>query len=112
MKLLSRGTNGNMGYIASGSRVQAFRGGAQSRLTAYLLLLGFAATALAAFGLARGYLLGSGWAVALLAVTAAISEKQRVSLSSETQASISAIPILFAAVLFGPIAAMVVAAVS
>jgi putative nucleotidyltransferase with HDIG domain len=48
----------------------------------------------------------------LLAIAAAISERQRVSLSSETQASISAIPILFAAVLFGPLAAMVVAALS
>jgi putative nucleotidyltransferase with HDIG domain len=112
MKLLSRGTNGNRVYIASGLRVQAIRFEAESRLTVYLLSLGFAATVLAVFALARGYLVGSGWAVALLAATAAISEKQRVSLSSETQASISAIPILFAAVLFGPLAAMVVAAVS
>jgi putative nucleotidyltransferase with HDIG domain len=112
MKLLSRGTNGNLGYIALGARVQALRSGGHSRLTVYLFSLGIAATTLAAFALVRGYLLGSGWAVAVLAVTAAISERQRVSLSSETQASISAIPILFAAVLFGPLAAMLVAAVS
>jgi putative nucleotidyltransferase with HDIG domain len=111
MKLLSRGTNGIWVYIACWSRLQPTRK-CENRLTSYLVLLGFTATALAAFALHCGYLLGSGWTVALLAVSAAISEKQRVSLSSETQASISAIPILFAAVLFGPLAAMVVAAVS
>src|SRR5713226_6057178 len=100
MKLLSRGTNGNRVYIASWFRPQAMRVIIKSRLTLYLLSLGFTATVIAVFAVQRGYLFGSGWAVALLAVTAAISEKQRISLSSETQASISAIPILFAAVLF------------
>jgi putative nucleotidyltransferase with HDIG domain len=59
-----------------------------------------------------GYSFGSVWAVGVLALAAAISETQRVFISRDTHASFSLIPILFAAVLFGPVAAMVVAAVS
>ena len=56
--------------------------------------------------------IGDWWAVLVLAAAAAVSEKQRVSIGSDTEASISLIPILFAAVLFGPLAGMIVAAIS
>jgi putative nucleotidyltransferase with HDIG domain len=110
MRLLSRGTNGKSCYIGSSSRVQGPRSAALLKI--YLLLLGVIACLLAAVAADRGYGFGSGWAVLLLGATAAISERQRVSLGTETQASISIVPILFAAVLFGPISGMIVAAVS
>jgi putative nucleotidyltransferase with HDIG domain len=119
MKLLSRGTNGETGYSALARHLQARRrvgstkpDSSQGRLRFYLGCLIVVATSLATLGVVNGYALGSGWAVLLLGATAAISERQRVSLTSETQASISIIPILFAAVLFGPVSGMIVAALS
>ena len=47
-----------------------------------------------------------------LAVAAAFAERGSVKLSSTVDESISALPMLFAAVLFGPLAAMIVAAAS
>jgi putative nucleotidyltransferase with HDIG domain len=47
--------------------------------------------------------------IALLAVVAAIAERSRVQLSAGVSESISLVPTLFAAVLFGPFAAMIVA---
>ena len=47
-----------------------------------------------------------------LAVTAALAERSSVRLSSTIDESISALPMLFAAVLFGPFPAMIVAASS
>ena len=108
MKLLFRGTNGNQSYISFRQSMQLPR----ARLAVYFLFLAVGVTSLITAALLRGHSFGNFWAVALLSIAAAISEKQRVSLSTETQASISAIPILFAAVLFGPIAAIAVAAVS
>src|SRR5438128_4864176 len=114
MKLLSRGTNGKQGYTATGRQLQAAVNGVggQRRLFLYLGALIFGVCALSALSILHASSVGSGWAIAVLGVSAAVSEKQRVSLSSETQASISVIPILFAAVLFGPAAAMLVAAIS
>jgi putative nucleotidyltransferase with HDIG domain len=56
--------------------------------------------------------LRSPYVVGLLAVVAAISERGRVQLSANLSESISLVPILFAAVLFGPLASMLVAAAS
>jgi putative nucleotidyltransferase with HDIG domain len=58
-----------------------------------------------------------GWhasvlAVLTLAVVAAVAERGRVQLSSSIQESISLLPTLFVAVLFGPVPAMAVAAAS
>jgi putative nucleotidyltransferase with HDIG domain len=119
MKLLSRGTNGKAVYTGFKWPTQdqaAYRltrkPFAEDAVGFYLAALSLAALALAGTALSTGYGLGDQWAVALLAVAAVVSERQRVWLSAETQASISAIPILFAAVLFGPLAAMLVAALS
>jgi HD-GYP domain-containing protein (c-di-GMP phosphodiesterase class II) len=56
--------------------------------------------------------LGNPYVIALLAVVAAIAERSRVELSSSLSESISLVPTLFAAVLFGPLAAIVVAVAS
>jgi putative nucleotidyltransferase with HDIG domain len=91
--------------------------GAESRILAYLAVLVLAALGLALAAVVDGYSLGSVWVVVVLSAAALISERQRVWLRRETQAdgisaSISLIPILFAAVLFGPLSAALVAAVS
>jgi putative nucleotidyltransferase with HDIG domain len=71
------------------------------------------AAALTAGGLvAAGFGLGAFWAVALLALVAAFGERGVVHLTTTTVASISVLPTLFAAVLFGPLAGMVVGAAS
>jgi putative nucleotidyltransferase with HDIG domain len=55
---------------------------------------------------------GSWWAVGVLAAVAALAERGSIRLTSNIEESISMLPTLFAAVLFGPGAAMVVGAVS
>jgi hypothetical protein len=57
-----------------------------------------------------GHKLEDPWAVAVLVVIAAVAERGRVRLNSTTELSISLLPILFAAVALGPLAAMVVGA--
>jgi putative nucleotidyltransferase with HDIG domain len=120
--LLSRGTNGNSGYTPLGPALQglidrSFDGRpavarVTDRTTVYLGALIVLATGLAMISVRAGYTVGDLWAVVVLAVVAAVSEKQRVTIGKDTEASISLIPILFAAVLFGPLAGMIVAAVS
>jgi putative nucleotidyltransferase with HDIG domain len=53
---------------------------------------------------------GPVWVVVALGLVALLAEKQSVHISAHTQVSISALPILFAAVVQGPLAAMVVGA--
>jgi putative nucleotidyltransferase with HDIG domain len=55
---------------------------------------------------------GNPWVIAFLAVVAAIAERGRVELTSHLSESISLVPTLFAAALFGPLAAMAVAVAS
>ena len=50
--------------------------------------------------------------VAALAVAAALAERGTVRLSHTIEESVSALPMLFAAVLFGPLAALLVAGAS
>src|SRR5581483_8706227 len=70
--------------------------------------------ALAAAAVVAGYGLDPLWALAISAVAAAVAERGSVQLESaaELDSSISNLPLLFAAVLFGPAAAMVVGAAS
>src|ERR1051326_1198621 len=70
-----------------------------------------------AFGLAisfslLGWSLRNPWVVGLLALVAAVAERGRVWIAEDTSESISVVPTLFAAVLFGPLAALVVAGAS
>jgi putative nucleotidyltransferase with HDIG domain len=52
------------------------------------------------------------WIVALLAGVAFLAERQCVAIGANTEMSISVLPLLFAAVVFGPLAAMIVGACS
>jgi putative nucleotidyltransferase with HDIG domain len=61
------------------------------------------------------WLVGSGadaspLVIGALAITALIAERQSVRVASHTEMSVSVLPILFAAVLYGPLAAMFVGA--
>jgi hypothetical protein len=67
---------------------------------------------MAAALVAAGFGLGTPWAVLLLALVAVIAERGQVHLTKTTVGSISVLPTLFAAVLFGPLAGMVVGAAS
>jgi putative nucleotidyltransferase with HDIG domain len=55
---------------------------------------------------------GNLWAVAGLAFAAAIAERGRVRIGGVTEASISLLPTVFAAAVFGPLAAMIIATAS
>jgi putative nucleotidyltransferase with HDIG domain len=81
-------------------------------VAAYVSTLALATLAMAAALIAAGYGLGDPWPVAALCVIAAVSERGLVRLTSTTSQSISILPTLFAAVLFGPLAAMLVGAAS
>jgi putative nucleotidyltransferase with HDIG domain len=72
------------------------------------------ATGLLALGTmgAGGAPSGSAWGIAALSCVALIAERQSVQIGSHTQTSVSALPIVFAAVVYGPLAAMIVAAAS
>jgi putative nucleotidyltransferase with HDIG domain len=75
------------------------------------------ALAAVALALALMFVFTSGWdanvgVVFALAVVAGVAERGRVQLSSTIQESISLLPTLFVAVLFGPLPAMFVAAAS
>lgn len=78
----------------------------------YQAVLVTATLLLAMAVIAAGKGLGNGWAVAGLATVAALSERGRVRLGENIEASISLIPTVFAAAVFGPLAAMVVAGAS
>jgi putative nucleotidyltransferase with HDIG domain len=56
--------------------------------------------------------IGNGWILGGLAVVAVLAERGSVRLTSNVETSIALVPMLFAAVLFGPLAAMVVAMAS
>jgi putative nucleotidyltransferase with HDIG domain len=58
------------------------------------------------------YALGPPLVLVAIALVGAIAERQRVQFTSRTELSISLLPTLFAAVVFGPVAAMVVAALA
>ena len=71
-----------------------------------------AGLALVLLGLALPSGLGSPLAVAGLAVVAAIAERGRVRLDNKTEVSISVLPTVFAAAVFGPFAGLLVSAAS
>jgi len=76
----------------------------------YLAALAFAAVVL--FYFAFGYGLGNATAVVGLACVAAVAERGRVRLGEASEVSISLLPTVFAAAMFGPLAGMIVAAAS
>ena len=121
-QLLSRGTNGKNAYTPFEGQVQALQHislrpsirveGIGRRMLVYAGGLFASALGLGLWLALEGHSFGSPWVVAALAVGAAIAEKQRVWVVRQSEGSISLLPVLFAAVLFGPLAAMIVAAAS
>src|SRR6266487_6305788 len=82
------------------------------RLEIYLVAL--AAGTLATFSSLVVFFgdLGNPPVIGALALVAAVAERGRVRLSNKLEESISLVPTLFAAVLFGPLGAMLIAAAS
>jgi putative nucleotidyltransferase with HDIG domain len=78
-------------------------------LRAYGALLTLGAVALASILLLRGYHLGPLVATAVTAAVAVLCERLSVRLSFHLEASLSFLPGIFAAVLLGPLSAMVIA---
>jgi putative nucleotidyltransferase with HDIG domain len=78
----------------------------------FALSLSGIAAVLALTLILQGYSLGDLWAVAALSATALVAERGKIKLNSTATASISLFPTLIAAVLFGPLAAMVVSTAS
>jgi putative nucleotidyltransferase with HDIG domain len=81
-------------------------------LVAYIAALAVGVIALTGAFVAAGYGLGDRWTIAGLAVIAAFAERRRVRVARDLEESISLLPVLFALVLFGPIAGMIVGAAS
>ena len=95
--------------------VQGFRrlGAHPQRLTVAYVSALVSAALITAFSLfVADYGLGSALTVVTLAVAAAAAERTSVRLSRSNELSISVLPTIFAAVLFGPLAAGVVGAAS
>jgi hypothetical protein len=79
------------------------------RMTGYLLVLATVATGTFIVVLLTDGWHANAWVVMALCVIATIAERGRIQLSTAIQESISLLPTLFAAVLFGPLPAMIVA---
>src|SRR5438874_464537 len=84
----------------------------EPRVALYVVTLAVTASTAAASLVASGYGIGTVWSTLALALIAAVAERGRVRLTDTTEESISLLPMLFAAVLFGPIAGMFVGAAS
>lgn len=87
-----------------------FRVSVDTRVSAFTVLLILAASVTAASLVFAGHSVKAPLAVLLLAAFAAVAERATVRFTSNLEESISLLPTLFAAVLFGPLPAMIVAA--
>jgi uncharacterized membrane protein/HD superfamily phosphohydrolase YqeK len=77
----------------------------------YATGLGLAAIALAGGLILQGQTVGGpAWAVVLLAGLAVLAERQPVRVTASLEMTVSVLPVLFAAVVYGPLAAMAVGA--
>src|SRR5436305_561619 len=94
------------------SPARTIRAAKEPALLIYVVTLSSCAAILAVAVAAAEGDLGNAWAVVALAVIAIAAERGSVRLSHTTETSIALLPALLAAVLFGPFAAMVVAASS
>ena len=106
------GTDGK--YIVYPFRgiAQALRRGPPGRTVAYVCVLVVAAIGAGVSLILAGYTLEAPFTVLALALAAAVAERVTVRLSPTLELSISGIPAVFAAVLFGPLAAGLVGSAS
>jgi putative nucleotidyltransferase with HDIG domain len=79
-----------------------------SLLYVYAGLLGLTATGLVAAMVFAGMALGSPYPIAVLAVVAVLAERQSIRLTPSVEVSIASITFIFAAIAFGPLAAVLV----
>ena len=86
--------------------------GALSPLHVYVAVLAVTATGIAAALVLFGQPVGSVWVVLTLAIAAAVAVRGSVRFTDTTELSISPVLMLFAAVLFGPLAGGLVGAAS
>jgi putative nucleotidyltransferase with HDIG domain len=75
----------------------------------WLVFLGFAATVTCSGLIGAGYGLGDPAAVAVLVLTAVALERESIRLTPQLEVSVASLVYIFAAVLFGPLAGVVVA---
>jgi putative nucleotidyltransferase with HDIG domain len=94
------------------STLLGIRTGSAVGLAAYAALLFGGAATTAITLAATGQKIGNIWVVSVLALAAAAAERQTVTISSTTEVSVGLLPTLFAAVVFGPLAALIVSAAS
>ena len=80
-------------------------------ITAFALALGVAACGLAVGLLVAGESFGSAIGVLLLGAFSMLAEKRSVRIGSNVEVSVSVLPIIFGAVVFGPLAAMAIGAI-
>ena len=116
-----RGTDGRGTITLLGDKSSSFRkllvaslGDTRPLMLAYAGSLSLIAALLTIVLVTTTNVSGSLWVVLLLAIVAAIAERGGVQMSStmDLEESISLLPILFAAVLLGPLAALLVAGAS
>jgi putative nucleotidyltransferase with HDIG domain len=81
-------------------------------LGAYAIAVALLAAAVATWLAVSWSLEGATWVLIPLAILAIAAERGNIRFSKDTQVSISLLPTLFAAVIFGPIGAMIVGAAS
>jgi putative nucleotidyltransferase with HDIG domain len=82
----------------------------ESALYVYAGVLGLAATGLVAAMVLAGMDLGSPYPIAVLALVALLAERQSIRLTPRVEVSIASITFIFAAIAFGPLAAVLVGA--
>jgi hypothetical protein len=83
---------------------------AQSALIAWMAVLALGASAMIVGLLGAGFGVGQPIAVAVLAVVAIAAERQSIGLSSTVEVSVASLLYVFAAVVFGPLAGVIVGA--
>ena len=93
-------------------RLHIWTGGSAQVLVVYAFSLAALACSLVAVLLAAGVRLeGPIWQLAILAAVAVVAERQPVRITPNTEITVSVLPMLFAAVVYGPLDAIVVGAV-
>lgn len=110
--LLSRGTNGKRSYTPNGEGAQPQSEPISREIKVVLGLLAMSVMGLALTLDLAGWSIGNLPVVAALALAAAAAERGRVRLDNRLETSITLVPVLLTAVVFGPLAAMLVAFVS
>jgi putative nucleotidyltransferase with HDIG domain len=82
----------------------------QSLLYVYAGVLALTATGLVTAMVLAGMEVGSPYAIAVLAVVALLAERQSIRLTPSVEVSIASITFIFAAIAFGPLAAVLIGA--